>query len=279
MSYFIESTEKLQKIADELRMTIIEMLFQAGSGHPGGSLSICEILSVLYYWELKNLDPQNPSKADRDRFILSKGHAAPALYAILAKRGYFPEADLKTLRKFGSKLQGHPDMTKVKGVEISSGSLGMGISFGIGTALASRVNHLSYRVYVLTGCGEMDEGQNWEAFMAGFKYHLDNLTVIVDYNKVQLDGTNEEIMPLGSLEDKIAAFGWNIIHCDGHNIQDLMEAFTKARQMKGKPTAILAHTIKGRGISFMENKSDWHGKTVDESCYRQAVKELGGDKG
>jgi len=263
----------LEQKAHELRITIVEMIHEAGSGHVGGSLSICEILSVLYFSEL-NVDPRNPRDPQRDRFILSKGHAAPALYAVLAKKGYFPEQHLQTLRKIGSKLQGHPDMNKVPGVDISSGSLGMGISFGIGTALGARLNGLAYRTYVLTGCGELDEGQNWEAFMCAAKYGLDNLAVIVDYNRVQLDGTNEEIMPLAVLGEKIAAFNWNVVECDGHSIPSLLCALESARKAKRIPTAIIANTVKGKGVSFMEHRHEWHGKEIDREACQEALREL-----
>ncbi|UCE07933.1 MAG: transketolase [bacterium] len=267
--------EQLRKIAQELRITIIDMIYKAGSGHPGGSLSICELLAVLYYSEL-NIYPSDPKHPDRDRFILSKGHGAPTLYAVLAKKGFFPEKELDTLRQIGSILQGHPDMNKVPGVEISSGSLGMGISFGIGTALAARLDHKSYRTYVLTGCGELDEGQNWEAFMTGAKYKLDNLTVIVDYNKVQLDGTNQEILPLGDLGQKLLSFDWHVIECDGNDVVDIITGLQKAKEKKNQPSVIVANTVKGKGVSFMENRHEWHGKPINEKEYEQAILELKG---
>lgn len=267
----------LEAKARDLRIRMLGMLHKAGSGHPGGSLSAMDILTALYYHEM-NVDPQNPKDPDRDRLILSKGHACPAVYTILADKGYFPLETLDTLRQFGSILQGHPDSKKVPGIEISSGSLGMGISFGVGTALGARMDGRSYRTYVLTGCGEHDEGQNWEAYMSGFKYGLDNLAVIIDYNKIQLDGTNQQIMPLGSLPDKIKAFGWNVVECDGHNFTSLLEALEQARNCKGVPTAIVAHTVKGKGVSFMEGKAGWHGKQVDDESYRLAMEELGGDR-
>lgn len=267
-------TERIAAEASKLRRNVIEMLHNAGSGHPGGSLSLAEILATLYFDELKNLDPNDPLKENRDRLILSKGHAAPALYSILAQRGFIDEKVLGSFRQFKSILQGHPDMRKVPGIEISSGSLGMGISFGIGTALATRMNNLDYRTYVITGDGELNEGQIWEAFMCAAKYALDSLTVIVDYNKIQLDGTIDEIMPLGDLRSKIESFGWNVVECDGHDIESLKAAFSAARARKGMPTAILAHTVKGKGVSFMENKNTWHGARVDDHAYQQAVLEL-----
>lgn len=267
--------DRLKEIANELRIKVLEMVYQAGSGHIGGSFSICELLSVLYFQEL-NVNPRNPGETNRDRFVLSKGHAAPALYAILAKKGYFPERDLYTLRKIGSKLQGHPDMKKVPGVEISSGSLGMGISFGIGTQLAARLDSKSYRTFVLTGCGELDEGQNWEGFLTGAKYRLNNLIVIIDYNKVQLDGFNSEILPLNNLRDKIQSFNWNVLECDGHNVRDIIEKISRAKEHSVGPTAIIANTIKGKGVSFMENSHEWHGKNPSEEEYQQALAELKG---
>jgi transketolase len=271
------STEQLEETARNLRKTILEMIHRAGSGHPGGSLSICEILSVLYYRVLR-IDSRNPHDPDRDRFILSKGHAAPALYAVLAKKGFFPESELNTLRQFGSRLQGHPDMRKVPGVEISSGSLGMGISFGVGTALAARLNKRSYRTYVMTGCGELDEGQNWEALLTGSKYKLDNLTVIVDYNKVQLDGSNDEILPLCDLRKKLEAFCWKVIECDGHDVKALIEALEEAGRTQNRPTVLIAHTVKGKGVSFMENRHEWHGKAPDRDALHKAMSELKGEK-
>jgi transketolase len=265
--------QDLQRIAWELRRTVVEMIYRAGSGHVGGSLSVCEMLAVLYFSELR-VDPRNPNDPDRDRFILSKGHAAPALYAVLAKRGFFPESELWTLRKIGSRLQGHPDMCKCPGVEMSSGSLGMGISFGIGVALAGRLDGRSYRVYVLTGDGELNEGQNWEAFLVGAKFRLDNLAVIVDYNGIQLDGSVQEILPLEPLCAKIAAFNWHVVECDGHDVCDLRRALDEARNRRGRPTAIIAHTVKGKGVSFMENTHEWHGKPISDEEYRAALAEL-----
>ncbi len=267
--------KELEAIARELRVTIVDMLHKAGSGHAGGSLSLCEILSVLYYSEL-NVDPRNPRDPNRDRLILSKGHGAPALYAILARKGFFPVECLDTLRKIGSKLQGHPDMNKTPGVDISSGSLGMGLSFGIGTALGARLNNLSYKTYVITGCGELDEGQNWEALMCAAKYGLSNLIAIVDYNQVQLDGTNEEIMPLADLKRKLASFNWRVRTCDGHSVPELLAVLGKARKAKERPTVIVAYTVKGKGISFMEHKSEWHGKEISDENLQKALAELKG---
>lgn len=265
--------KELESIAYDLRKVIIDMIYAAGSGHPGGSLSLCEILSVLYYHEL-HVDPAHPKDPGRDRLIFSKGHGAPALYAVLARKGFFPDHHLKTLRKFGSILQGHPDSRKTPGVEISSGSLGMGISFGIGTALVARHDSLPYRTYVIVGCGELDEGQNWEAFLTASKYKLDNLAVIVDYNKVQLDGTNDEILPLSDLAAKLQAFNFHVLQCDGHTVASLLGAFAEAKTVEGKPTAIIANTVKGKGVSFMEHNPEWHGKPINDEEYKQAMQEL-----
>ena len=269
------SVEQMKKTAQELRVAILNMVYKAGSGHLGGSFSCCEILTVLYYTELR-VDPLNSADPCRDRFILSKGHACPALYAVLAEKGFIPKEELSTLRQCGSRLQGHPDMRKVPGVELSAGSLGMGISFGIGTQIAARLSGRTYRTYVLTGDGELDEGENWEGFLTGAKYKLEDLTVIVDYNKVQLDGTLDEILPLGELSKKISAFKWNVIECDGHDVKDIMRALDEARQAKGRPNAVLAHTVKGKGVSFMENQSAWHGRPPDEKEYERAIAELKG---
>lgn len=271
----LESNELvfLKEKARDLKKTMFGMLYAAGSGHPGGSLSAADIITYLYYKEM-NVDPANPNSPNRDRFILSKGHACPILYAVLADKGFFPAEELKTFRQFHSILQGHPDRKKVPGIEISSGSLGMGISFGIGTALSARLENRDYRTYVITGDGELDEGQNWEAFMCAAKYKLDNLTVIVDHNKVQLDGTSDEVMPLGDVAAKIRAFDWNVVECDGHDFNSIAEAVNLARSCIGRPTAIVAHTIKGKGVSFMEGKSEWHGKAVDKEAYEKAMEEL-----
>lgn len=264
-------------LCQKLRRTILEMIYKAGSGHPGGSLSIVELLVALYFLVM-NIDPLDPKNPRRDRFVLSKGHAAPALYAVLSEKGYFPAHHLGNLRKFGSILQGHPDMNKVPGVEISSGSLGMGISFGVGVALAGRLNKLPYRVYVLTGCGEMDEGQNWEAFLSGAKHELNNLIVIIDYNRIQLDGSNDEIMPLGDLAQKIESFNWRVIQCDGHDLDQIFQALGEAASTKGQPSAIIAHTVKGKGVSFMEHQKSWHGRAPSKEEYELAITELQGDQ-
>lgn len=264
--------EQMQRNAQELRITIINMIHKAGSGHSGGSLSSAEILTVLYE-SIMSVKPQDPQWEDRDRFVLSKGHGAPALYAILAKKGFFEADQLNTLRQFNSCLQGHPCMFKLQGVEMSTGSLGMGISVGVGMALAAKLAKKDYRVYVLCGDGELQEGQNWEAMMSAAKWKLNNLTVIVDRNHVQLDGTLEEIMPMDDLRAKLEAFGMHTISCDGHNVKSLSAAFAATREANG-PAAIIAETIKGKGVSFMEGQSAWHGKPINQEEYVQAIKEL-----
>jgi transketolase len=266
--------ETLQQKAQGLPRTLLSMIHQAGSGHSGGSLSCAEILTVLYE-EVLNVRPDAPFWPERDRFILSKGHAAPALYAVLAGKGFFDPRGLNTLRKLGSCLQGHPCMRRLPGIEMSTGPLGLGISVGVGMALAARLKRQSFRVFVLCGDGEMQEGQNWEALMSAAKWHLENLTVIIDRNHVQLDGTEEEVMPMGSLAEKFAAFGLHPLLCNGHSIEQLLEAFRQARERQA-PCAIIAETIKGKGVSFMEGQSAWHGKPIGKDEYVQAMKELAG---
>jgi transketolase len=256
-----------------LRNQVLDMIHTAGSGHSGGSLSAIEILWTLYARILR-LRPDDPHWEDRDRFILSKGHAAPAFYAVLAARGFFDPALLSTLRRTGSMLQGHPDMRKTPGVEMSTGSLGMGISVGVGMALAARLAGKSYRVYVLVGDGELQEGQNWEALASASKYRLDHLTVIVDYNGVQLDGPVNQIMPLLDLEAKLRDFGAEVRACDGHNCRALLDAFKSAEMSTGRPQVIVARTVKGKGISFMEGQSAWHGKPLLADDYQRAKAEL-----
>ena len=263
---------ELKKKAIEIRKDILKMLTLAGSGHTGGSLSIVEILIALYYYKLKH-DPKNPDWNERDRFLLSKGHACPALYAVLADRGYFPEKELWTLRKLGSLLQGHPQRG-LPGVEISSGSLGQGLSIANGIALASRLDKTGIRVYCLMGDGETNEGQVWEAAMTAAHYKLDSVCAIVDFNKLQIDGFCCDIKDMGPYVHKWIDFGWNAIETDGHDIEKLMDAFDRADQAKAKPTVIIAHTIKGKGISFIENKAEWHGIAPKKEEYERALKEL-----
>jgi transketolase len=267
-----KSIPEIQQIARKLRRDIVTMVAKAGSGHPGGSLSSVEIVSTLYFKIMRH-SPQDPQWEDRDRFILSKGHAAPVLYATLAECGYFPVEELMTLRKLGSRLQGHTDRT-IPGVEMSAGSLGQGLSFGIGCALAARLNKKSYRVYVLMGDGESEEGQVWEAAMAAFHFKVDNLVAIVDRNGLQIDGWTKDVMNLEPFSDKWRASGWHVIDSDGHDISQLIEAFNHAETVKHQPTIIIAHTVKGKGISFMENNADFHGKAPNPAQLETALKEL-----
>jgi transketolase len=267
-----ESTDSLRKEAQAIRRLVIEMAHVAGSGHCGGSLSCVEILLTLYRRVL-SVRAAEPNWPDRDRLVLSKGHAAPALYAILARIGYFPQGELCRLRQFGSPLQGHPDMRKVPGVEISSGSLGMGISNGIGMAWTARRRRENWRTFVVVGDGELDEGQNWEAAMLGVKLRLDNLVVVVDHNRVQLDGPTDRIMPLGNVAQKFGAFGWGTLECDGHDCRALEETL-QAAVHAGCPTAVVAHTVKGKGISFMEGNFQWHGAPLGDADYSAAIADL-----
>jgi transketolase len=259
-----------------IRNRIIDAIYRAGSGHSGGSLSCVEILWTLYSGVLC-VRPEEPDWPDRDRFVLSKGHAAPALYAVLAEKGFFSTEELNVLRCAGSSLQGHPDMRKVPGVEMSTGSLGMGISVGVGMALAARLAGRPSRICVLVGDGELQEGQNWEALMAARKFGLGNLSVIVDRNGVQLDGPTDEIMPLLDIGAKIRSFGWEVSSCNGHDCARLREALMWARDATELPRAVVAETVKGRGVSFMEGRSAWHGKTISPDDYAAAKAELGGD--
>ena len=264
---------KLTKIALEVRKGVIEGTFNAKSGHPGGSLSIADVLTYLYFKEMR-VDPADPKKADRDRLVLSKGHAAPALYAVLAQRGFFPVEDLKTLRKSDSYLQGHPNMNYVPGVDMSTGSLGQGVSAAVGVALAVKLENAAYRVYTILGDGEIQEGQVWEAAMFAAAKKLDALTVIVDNNNLQIDGTVEEVNSPYPIPEKFRAFGFNTIEVDGHDFDQLEAAFAAARACKGKPTAIVMKTVKGRGVSFMENAVNWHGSAPNAEQYAQAMAEL-----
>jgi len=249
------------------------MIARAGSGHPGGSLSAVEIATALF-WKILRHKPSDPHWPDRDRFILSKGHAAPVLYSVLAECGYFPVSELDTLRQLDSRLQGHADRTATPGVEMSSGSLGQGLSFAVGTGLAGRLNARNYRVYALLSDGECDEGQIWEAAMAAAQYKLDNLTAIVDNNGLQLSGFNRDIMNVDPLNKKWAAFGWHVTDVDGHDFTQLLDALNKAKRVRGQPAVIIAHTVKGKGVSFMENNVDFHGKAPDAEQLKIALKEL-----
>jgi len=267
------SVKQMQALAKRIRRHIISMIGKAGSGHPGGSLSAVEILTSLYFAVLRH-NPSDPQWSDRDRFILSKGHAAPLLYAVLAECGYFPVDELLSLRQLDSRLQGHTDRTLTPGVEMSAGSLGQGLSFAIGVALAGRLNLKDYRVYVLLGDGECNEGQVWEAAMAAAHFKLDNLVAIVDNNGQQIDGWNREVMNIEPFGEKWQAFGWHILEVNGHDITQLIQAYRQARQVKGKATVIIAHTIKGKGVSFMENNPDFHGKAPNAEQVEIALKEL-----
>ena len=265
--------EALSKTARKMRAHILESLAEAKSGHPGGSLSAVEIVVSLYMHQMRHR-PREPSWPDRDRFILSKGHAAPLLYAILAECGYFPVEELKTLRKLGSRLQGHTDSTKVPGVELSGGSLGIGLSAAIGVALAGKIDKRDYRVYALLGDGELDEGEVWEAAMAAPKFKLDNLTVIVDRNGIQQDGLTEQIMPLESIAAKWKAFNWHVIEVDGYDFAQIIDALERAENMRNRPTVIIAYTIKGKGVSFMEWDPEFHGKTPDKETVKQLLEKM-----
>ncbi len=264
----------LKEIARRIRVGSIRGVFSAKSGHPGGSLSIADILACLYFDEM-NIDPKNPKWEDRDRFVLSKGHTAPALYAALAERGFFPKEDLTTLRKIDSYLQGHPDMKGTPGVDMTTGSLGLGISAACGMALSGKIRGKDYRVYSILGDGESEEGQVWEAAMFASHYKLDNLTAFLDLNYLQIDGKITDVMNPTPHDEKFRAFGWNVIVIDGHDIEAILDALAKARACKGKPTMIIANTVKGKGVSFMENNAGWHGKAPNADECALALKELG----
>ncbi|MBI4303603.1 MAG: transketolase [Chloroflexi bacterium] len=267
------SIKEMEDVARRLRRHIITMIGKAGSGHPGGSLSAVEIVTALYYRVLRH-NPQGPKWPDRDRFVLSKGHAAPLLYAVLAECGYFPVEELLTLRQLGSCLQGHVDCTLTAGVEMSAGSLGQGLSYSIGVAMAGRLNSQQHKVYVLLGDGECDEGQVWEAAMAAAHFKLDNIVAIVDNNGLQIDGWNRDVMNLEPLNKKWEAFGWHVIEANGHDLAQLIASFEKTKLVKGQPTVIIAHTIKGKGVSFMENNADFHGKAPTPAEMELALREL-----
>ena len=269
----INDVKKLSEIAKNIRKGIIEAVYSGQSGHPGGSLSIADIMTVLYFYEM-NINPENPKDENRDRLVLSKGHCAPALYSTLANRGFFEVEELCTLRNIESRLQGNPDMNKIPGVDMTTGSLGQGLSAANGMAIAGKLNNKDYRVYCIMGDGEIEEGQVWEAAMASNKYKLDNLCVIVDNNNLQIDGTIEEVMSSYPIDEKFKSFGFQVINIDGHNIQEIIDAFDVARNIKGKPVCIIAKTIKGKGVSFMENKAEWHGKAPNQEQYEQAIKEV-----
>ena len=265
--------ELLRDAARKIRIGIIEGTHAAKSGHPGGSLSIADIMAYLYFEEM-NIDPQNPSMENRDRFVLSKGHCAPALYAALANRGFFPVEELTTLRKIGSRLQGHPDMTLTPGVDMSAGSLGLGISSAAGMALAAKIDGKPYRVYTAVGDGESEEGQVWEACMFAAHYKLDNLCVIIDWNGLQIDGPVAEVMNPTPHDEKFRAFGWHVISINAHDFSEIEAALNEAKTVKGKPTAIIMKSTKGKGVSYMENKCEWHGQAPKTDLYEVAIADL-----
>ncbi|NQT60576.1 MAG: transketolase [Bacteroidetes bacterium] len=267
--------KKLHKIAQSLRADALEMIYKAKNGHPGGSLSAADIIAALYFHFL-HIDPEKPLWEDRDRFILSKGHACPILYAALAEKGYFDKSHLLTLRKINGILQGHPDMKKTPGVDMTTGSLGVGLSAGVGMAIAAKLKQKAYKIYVIIGCGEQNEGIIWEAAMSAFKFKLDNLIVISDFNKLQLDGYNNDVMPLEPIEDKWQSFNWHTQRIDGHDMYQIINAIGNAGNEKGVPSIIIADTIKGKGVSFMEDKREWHGKCPNKEEFELAIRELRG---
>ena len=273
-----QELQKLQDVCKKIRREVVEMIYTAKSGHPGGNLSAVEIITTLFKKCMKQYPDwdKNPNFKNRDRFVLSKGHASATLYAVMADCGYFPESELNSFRKLGSKLQGHPSCKLLKGIEVSTGSLGQGLSIANGMAMASKLDGEGVRVYCICGDGEIEEGQIWEAAMTSAHYKLDNLCLIIDNNNLQIDGKVDEVMNVYPIDKKLKSFGFETINVDGHNIADLITAFEQAKETKGKPTAIIANTVKGEGISFMEDQIDWHGKAPNEEQYEEAKKELGG---
>jgi transketolase len=276
MALTIEEKKNIEVLCSQFRKTLVKTLFSKQTGHPGGSLSVCEILTILYF-KVINVNPKDLNMRDRDRVVLCKGHAAPMLYLVLAEKGFFSREEIATLRDFNSHLQGHPCAAETPGVELSTGPLGIGLSASLGMAVGLKLDNSPARVYAVLGDGEINEGTVWEACMAATKYKADNLCAILDWNGVQLDGTNEDIMPLGDVHAKFESFGWHCLECDGHDVAALSAAFDAARKVKDKPTIILAHTVKGKGVSFMEGKNTWHGKPISEEEYKKAMVELGGE--
>lgn len=272
-----EEKARLEGLCAQFRRDLIETLHARQTGHPGGSLSVCEILTTLYFEEM-NVDPKDPQMADRDRLVLCKGHAAPMLYRVLAEKGFFPVEEMATLRCFETRLQGHPCPLETPGVDAATGPLGIGLSTALGMSIALKLNNSPARVYAILGDGEINEGTVWEALMAAVKYKADNLCAVLDWNGVQLDGTADQIMPMGDIRAKFEAFGWHCIECDGHDVDALYDAFEQAKTIKGLPTIVLAHTIKGKGVSFMEGKNTWHGAPINDENYEKAMIELGGAK-
>ena len=271
-----KSLDELKSISTEIRKDIVKMLTESASGHPGGSLSATDIMTVLFFKEM-NIDPNNEKDPNRDRFVLSKGHAAPVLYSTLARRGYFPVEELSTLRKFKSRLQGHPSIQYLPGIDMSTGSLGQGISAAVGMALAGKIDKKDYRVYTILGDGELEEGQVWEASMCAAHYKLNNLTAFIDFNGLQIDGDITKVMNPCPIDKKFEAFGWNVLVIDGHNYEEIINAIEKAKECKDKPTAVVCKTIKGKGVSFMENQAEWHGIAPSREQCEAALKELGGE--
>ena len=267
------SNQQLAIKANEARILGLTMVHDAASGHPGGSMSCMDLVTALYF-NVMHVDTQNPQDPDRDRFVMSKGHCSPALYPVLALRGFFPVDDLHMFRRIDGHMSGHVEMHHVRGVDMSTGSLGQGVSAAVGMALGGKLNHQDYRVYAVMGDGELDEGQGWEAFMSAAKYKLDNLCVIVDVNGLQIDGATKDVMPLEPLDQKFAAFGFHVITINGHDFDQILSAYQEAAATKGQPTVILAKTVKGKGISFMENDAGWHGKAPNDQQLEQAVSEL-----
>ncbi|MBO5010707.1 MAG: transketolase [Clostridia bacterium] len=264
---------ELSRIANDIRIDVIEGVYNAGCGHPGGSLSMADVMAYLYFEELR-IDPKNPKWEDRDRFVLSKGHTAPVLYAALAERGFFPKEDLKTLRKTTSYLQGHPDMKGTPGVDMTTGSLGLGFSAACGMALSGKINNKDYRVYTVLGDGESEEGQVWEAAMFAAHYKLDNLVAVLDWNGLQIDGPIAEVMNPTPHDEKFRAFGWHVISICAHDLEAIEAAFAEAKTVKGKPTVIIAKSVKGKGVSYMENACEWHGQAPKEDLYKVAIEDL-----
>lgn len=271
-----EKIEYYEKIAQSVRIDVIKAVYNAGSGHPGGSLSAVDLLTALYFGEM-NIDPENPDMEGRDKFVLSKGHAVPGQYAVLAERGYYPVEDMMSLRKLGSPFQGHGNCHKVSGIEMSTGSLGQGVSVAVGMAIANKLDKSDSRIYTLLGDGELQEGLVWEAAMAASHNKLDNFCAMIDWNGLQIDGKNEDVMRVAPIAEKFEAFGFHTVEIDGHNFEEIFGALDEARAIKGRPTAIIAKTIKGKGVSFMEDRAGWHGKAPDMKQAKEAVEELGGE--
>ena len=272
----VNNVEELKSVSKLIRKDIVSMLTESASGHPGGSLSAADIVTTLFFKEM-NIDPNNPKNPNRDRFVLSKGHAAPVLYSALARRGYFPVEELSTLRKFKSRLQGHPSIQYLPGIDMSTGSLGQGVSAAVGMALAGKIDENDYRVYTLLGDGELEEGQVWEAAMCAAHYKLNNLTAFIDFNGLQIDGDITKVMNPCPIDKKFEAFGWNVLVIDGHNYEEIIDAIEKAKECKDKPTAVVCNTVKGKGVSFMENQAAWHGTAPSKEQCETALKELGGE--